>query len=190
MTEFFRTLVLGFTLAFAGPALVAAAAAPADEIAGWNQMLFRAALVGASSPLVTTRVAAIVEAAVFDATNGIGGRYAPIHVAPAAPLGASREAAAVQAAYATLVALFPTQKATFDAKRAASLTSIGTRDNATAIANGIAWGQKPLPTPSWRGAAPMDLHRPRRPLSAERASVNGARRRLRWRPARDRSLPT
>jgi hypothetical protein len=39
------------------------------------------------------------------------------------------------------VQLFPTQKATFDAKRAASLTSIGTRDSAAAIASGIAWGQ-------------------------------------------------
>ena len=37
--------------------------------------------------------------------------------------------------------LFPTQKATFDAKLATSLTSIGTRDSAAAIASGIAWGQ-------------------------------------------------
>ena len=44
----------------------------------------------------------------FDATNGVSGRHAPIHVAPATPLGTSREAAAVQAAYATLVQLFPT----------------------------------------------------------------------------------
>ena len=170
MNYVLRTLIVGFSVALAGPAMVVAAGAPPDEIASWNQMLFRAALVGGSSPLVTTRVAAIVETAVFDATNGIGGRYAPIHVAPAAPLGASREAAAVQAAYATLVQLFPTQKATLDARRATSLTSIGTRDSAAAIASGIAWGQSVA--------------------DAILAWPSGAPRRRRWHPALDRSSPT
>jgi hypothetical protein len=141
MNSFLRALILGSGLALAGPATVVAAAAPADEIVGWNKMLFRAGLVGGTSPLVITRVAAIVEAAVFDAANGIGGRYAPIHVSPAGPVGASRDAAAVQAAYATLVQLYPAQKATLDAKRATSLTSIGTRESTAAIASGTAWGQ-------------------------------------------------
>jgi hypothetical protein len=50
-----------------------------------------------------SRVAAIVQASVYDAVNGIERRYTPIHVAPAAPRGASRRAAAIQAAYASLV---------------------------------------------------------------------------------------
>src|SRR6185436_420160 len=82
-----------------------------------------------------------VQAAVFDAVNGIARRYTPIHVAPAGPAGASREAAAVQAAYATLVALYPAQKATFDARLAVSLAVIGTQESAAAIASGRAWGQ-------------------------------------------------
>jgi len=46
---------------------------------------------------VSTRVTAIVEAAVFDAVNGIERRYTPIHVDFAAPAGASKRAAAIQA---------------------------------------------------------------------------------------------
>lgn len=69
-----------------------------------------------------SRNAAIVQASVFDAVNGINPRYTPIHVKPAAPRGASRRAAAVQAAYVSLVNLYPTQ--TFDAQLAASLMAI------------------------------------------------------------------
>ena len=50
-----------------------------------------------------TRVGAIISASVFDAVNGIERRYTSIHVEPAAERGASRRAAAVQAAYAALV---------------------------------------------------------------------------------------
>lgn len=120
---------------------LAAARAGADEITDWNQMMLRAALVGGTSPPVTTRVAAIVQAAVFDAVNGIARRYTPIHVAPVGPAGASREAAAVQAAYATLVQLYPAQKSTFDARLAVSLAVLGSQESSTAIAGGVAWGQ-------------------------------------------------
>jgi hypothetical protein len=104
-------------------------------------MLFRAGLVGGSSPLIITRVAAIVQSSVFDAVNGIDPRYAPIHVAPAAPAGASQEAAAVQAAYVALLQLYPAQKSVFDARLAVSLASIGTRESSAAIASGTAWGE-------------------------------------------------
>ena len=116
-------------------------AAYADEVVDWNQTMFRAALVGGTSPLVITRVAAIVQAAVFDAVNGIDRRYAPVHVPPAGPAGASREAAAVQAAYATLVQLYPTQKSLFDARRAVSLSVLATHTPGAAVASGLTWGQ-------------------------------------------------
>src|SRR6266403_5540008 len=87
--------------------------AQADDVTDWNQHMLRAVTVSGTSPLVTTRVAAIVQASVYDAVNGIDRKYAAVHVAPGAPAGASRRAAAVQAAYTTLVALFPTQKPTF-----------------------------------------------------------------------------
>jgi hypothetical protein len=136
-----RMLFVAGVLAVGAPAVAFAFGAPNDEIANWNQMLFRAGLVGGTSPLVITRSAAIVHAAVFDSVNGIERRYTPIHVLPAAPAGASRNAAAAQAAYATLVALYPAQKSTLDARLAVSLTSIGAREKKAAIASGTAWGQ-------------------------------------------------
>jgi hypothetical protein len=114
----------------------------ADEVTGWNQMLFQAALVGGTGPLPVTRVAAIVQAAVFDAVNGIERLYTPIHVTATGPAGASRDAAAVGAAYTTLVALYPAQKSTFDAKLAVSLTVLGARENGGAVHSGFLWGQQ------------------------------------------------
>jgi len=127
-------------LAFVVIALVGGTAW-ADEITDWNQTMLRAALVAGTSPPATSRVAAIVQAAVFDAVNGIARRYTPIHVEPAGPAGASREAAAVQAAYATLVQLYPAQKSTFDARLAVSLAVLGAREDSASIASGLAWGQ-------------------------------------------------
>ena len=122
--------------------LAASLATPAwaDEVLDWNELMFRAGLVAATSPLNMSRVAAIVQAAVFDAVNGIDRRYTPVHVAPAGPAGASREAAAAKAAYTALVALYPTQKAVFDARLAVSLAELGTRQSPAAIASGAAWG--------------------------------------------------
>src|SRR5947209_15667622 len=108
------------TIAALSAILVCAGNARADVVTDWNQIMSRTALGAGTSPLVTSRVAAIVHAAVFDAVNGIERRYEPIRVAPAAPRGASRRAAAIQAAYATLVSLYPAQKDALDASRAAS----------------------------------------------------------------------
>ena len=52
----------------------------ADEVTDWNQMMLRVGLVAATSPLNMTRVAALTQAAVFDAVNGIDRRYTPVHV--------------------------------------------------------------------------------------------------------------
>jgi hypothetical protein len=135
---------LGFLLA--ALASVITATVRADEVTEWNQIMFKAALQATppTSPLVMTRNAAIVQASVFDAVNGIERRYSPIHVDAVAPRGASRRAAVVQAAYASLVRLYPSQQSTFDQKRAASLAAIASgvaATNSVSIAKGIAWGQ-------------------------------------------------
>ncbi len=80
-----------------------AGAGHADEVTDWHEMLSRCGIMTnpVTSPLVSTRIGAIFSAAVFDAVND--GRYAPVHVPPGAPAGASRRAAAVQAAYASLL---------------------------------------------------------------------------------------
>jgi hypothetical protein len=118
----------------------------ADEVADWNRNLFEAARLNnpPTSPLVITRNAALVQAAVFDAINGIERRYTPIHVEPAAEPGSSRRAAAVQAAYAVLVRLYPSQSASLLAKRDASIAAITDDEDAASgqsIERGIAWGQ-------------------------------------------------
>ena len=119
--------------------------ARADEVSDWNRNLFEAARLNVppTSPLAATRNAAIVQAAVFDAINGIERRYTPVHVEPAAPRGASRRAAVVQAAYAVLVRLYPSQAAALLVKRDASLAAItdGEDGDSHSIERGIAWGQ-------------------------------------------------
>ena len=115
----------------------------ADEIADWNRNMFIAAEVAGTSPIVMTRFAAIVQAAVFDAVNGIERRYTPVHVPPNASPGASQRAAAVMAAYGTLVNLYPAQKQDLDQKRDTSLDFIASgaaRENSVSIARGMEWG--------------------------------------------------
>jgi hypothetical protein len=124
---------------------LAARTVKADEVTDWNATMFRAALAASTTPLITTRVAAIVQAAVFDAVNGIERRYTPIHVTADAPRGASQRAAAVEAAYASLVLLYPAQKATFDAQRAISLAGIASgaaAEHSESIERGINWGDQ------------------------------------------------
>jgi hypothetical protein len=119
-------------------------AASADEVTDWNRIAQQALLNANTSPIVTTRSLAIVQVSVFDAVNGIERRYEPIHMDMDAPRGASRRAAAVQAAYASLVRLFPTQQAFLDAERTASLNTIASgraAENSESIARGLEWGQ-------------------------------------------------
>jgi hypothetical protein len=126
-------------------AIVLCGSARADVVTEWNQKAQQALMTANTSPIASSRALAIVQVAVFDAVNGIERRYTPIHVDFDAPAGASRRAAAVQAAYATLVKLFPSQKPTLDAERDASLASIASDDAAEdsqSITRGIAWGQQ------------------------------------------------
>jgi hypothetical protein len=121
------------------------ASARASEVADWNRQLQQSILTANPSPLVTNRIVAIVQVAVFEAVNGIERRYAPIHVDFDAPPGASARAAVVQAAYATLVRLFPAQANTLAARREASLAAIASQEAAEhsqSIIEGIEWGQQ------------------------------------------------
>lgn len=53
--------------------------------------MFQTLLPSDTTPLVTTRVVAIVHASVFDAVNGIERRYTPIHVTQKGPHGVPGE---------------------------------------------------------------------------------------------------
>jgi hypothetical protein len=119
--------------------LALAGAIRADEVTDWHEHLLVALAKGGGNSQVRSRNAAMVSAAVFDAVNGIERRYTPIHVPAAAPRGASKRAAAVQAAYAILLDRFPAQADDLSAKRDASLAAFG--GNGQSKRRGIEWGQ-------------------------------------------------
>ncbi len=130
--------------------LVAAPPAQADVITDWTQTMLRAGLVAGTGPPNFTRVSAMVEVAMFDALNGIDGRYESFFDYQATPKpGASKRAAAVQAAWAVLTKTYGTgaatpnaaQQANFDARRRVSLTEIAQHESAQSIDDGVAWGQ-------------------------------------------------
>ena len=137
----FSSVVVGLLLTIG----ILSTTVSADEITDWNTIMFQVAHVAATSPLAMTRNAAIVQAAVYDAVNGIDRRFTSVHVEPAAEPGASRRAAAVQAAYATLVKLYPAQKITMlDPALTASMNAVASSsavENSVSIARGAAWGQ-------------------------------------------------
>jgi membrane-associated phospholipid phosphatase len=110
----------------------------ADEVTDWNQILTSALTATATNPQNSGRIAAITQAAVFDAVNGIDRRYAPYFVTDAGPRKASRRAAAVQAAYVVLKKLLPTQEPGLTRQRDASIATIESEEP---VESGIAWGE-------------------------------------------------
>jgi len=113
--------------------------AAADVITEWNERAVASSLAAKQLPFVGTRTLAIVHTAMFDAVNSIAGRYAPYRAKVSAAAGASQEAAAVAAAHATLVEVFPDQKVTLDSAYAAALAKIPDGAGKT---EGIAVGEK------------------------------------------------
>lgn len=132
-------LVLLTVLLAVSPAAVSAATP--DAVLEWIGVMNTTVIAGGSNPLVTSRVVALVSASVFDAVNGIEPRFRPLHVRPDAPHHASQRAAAIQAAYAILVNVYPAQSATLATQRNASLVKLASSENAQSIAAGVAWGQ-------------------------------------------------
>ena len=164
--------------------------APINPVLEWNQ-IFIDTLIATSPPNIAgPRLGAIVQAAVFDAYNGIEQRYAPLFVARRAPDGASREAAVVAAAYTTLVGLFPSQQAAvLDPAYGASIEALrercptGPRPNGAASARRASrmasTGAPTSRTRSWPCAPTTASAAATRPSSAARPSVSGGRRRRR-----------
>jgi membrane-associated phospholipid phosphatase len=120
---------------------IPAPAATPDPVLEWVGVMNTAVLAGGSSPLVSSRVVALVSASVFDAVNGIEPRYGPLHVKPDAPHHASQRAAAIQAAYAMLLDVYPAQSASLTTQRNASLAALTLTEEANSIAAGVTWGQ-------------------------------------------------
>lgn len=125
-----------YVLAAMALPLFASAAVRADEVTDWHETLVT--YTKAFNPLVASRDAALMSTAVFDAVNGVERRYVPFYVTATAPRGASKRAAAVQAAYVVLLARYPGNAGDLNAKRAASLAAI---DDGASKDLGAAWGQ-------------------------------------------------
>ena len=134
---FLITLLAG--LVTANP--VQAGASVPDPVLEWIGIMNDALLAGATSPLASTRVAALVSASMFDSVNGIHPTYRSLYVRPNAPGHASRRAAAVQAAYVILSAVYPAQAGSLGMKRDASIAAISAKESQKSVQAGIAWGQ-------------------------------------------------
>src|SRR6266545_375282 len=111
-----------------------------DETLVWNQVMLDAIVAGTLGNPQTMRMAAAVNAAMFDARNGVSQKYRPIFVTQIAPPGTHRRAAVVQAAHITLKAFYPAQLARFDKQRALSLAAFN-GDEPANVQRGIDWGE-------------------------------------------------
>jgi PAP2 superfamily len=135
----FRWMAAATLAVFFAVNVVPASAASPDPVLEWIAIMNDTVIAGGTSPLVTSRVTALVTASVFDAVNGVERRFSPQYVRPNAQHPASQRAAAIQAAYAILLRVYPAQSANLTAHRNASLAALN--QSALAINNGVAWGQ-------------------------------------------------
>lgn len=118
-----------------------AVAAVPDPVLQWIGIMNDTVLAGKTNPLVTSRVTALVTSSMFDAVNGIHPAYRSLYVAPNAPGYASERAAAVQAAFVVLSALYPAQAASLGTTRDASIAAISAVERPKSVEAGVAWGQ-------------------------------------------------
>ena len=117
--------------------------ARADTVTDWNETFLAAAAAANLRGPESARAGAIVQAAVFDAVNGVAHRYTPYRIARAAPPSTSAEAAAAGAAYTVLVALIPSQRPLFDQRLNATLAGLATAAGTVTrpVAQGLEWGR-------------------------------------------------
>ena len=120
-----------------------------DVVLDWNATLLNAIQAVATRPIseppFAARNSAIVHAAIYDAVNAIDRSHSPyfVNIDASDPLiaNASPDAAAVEAAYQTLVTLYPTEKDAFDLQRSKSLAEIPDgefEDNGVALGKFVA----------------------------------------------------
>jgi PAP2 superfamily len=123
---------------------VGAGTAAADAITDWNNVVVSVTIAAGRSNPETAAAATYMHLAIYDAINSIDGRYQPFATRVAhAPAGASREAAAAEAAYRILAylypaATFPTLASQFAAAYTSALNAI---PDGQAKTDGMAVGQ-------------------------------------------------
>lgn len=134
--------LLALTSVWTGVALTSAPTVRADAVTDWNAVLEEVVFATAQPVPAQPRCAAIMHLAVFDAVNGIHRQYRPYLVTKTAPSGARPEAAAIQAAYTTLSALYPTESTRLNERLAESLARLaGQAGRNQGIQRGRDWGE-------------------------------------------------
>jgi hypothetical protein len=133
-----------------------------DQVLEWNQIFIETLIATGTPNSSSQRLGAIVHTAIFDAYNGIEGRYTPVFVQNVdgnghslVPRGASRRAAVIAAAYTALVALFPAREIPLSDSYAASLAALSDDggNGGESRERGIAWGtQVARAVLAWRAA--------------------------------------
>ncbi|HUS91039.1 MAG TPA: PEP-CTERM sorting domain-containing protein [Phycisphaerae bacterium] len=125
---------------FAATALWPPAAHADDAVLQWNQAICEAirATDLVANPGLSSRNMAMMNLAAYDAVMGILGTHESFYVMPAAPAGASPRAAATEASYGVLSALYPSEQAALDVLRAQQLGALPADQART---DGMAWGQ-------------------------------------------------
>ena len=119
-------------------------ASASDPVLDWIGVMNDSVLTAGTNGIYTSRNVGLVGAAIFDAVNGIEKRYEPLVVDKYTGPHASSRAAAVQAAYAMLLKLYPAQSVALNNHRTSSLAEISSgpdADKAKEIAVGLAYGQ-------------------------------------------------
>jgi hypothetical protein len=101
--------------------LLGSAFATADTVLDWNAIAVDTAITNGANPFAQARYAAIVQLAVSEAVNSITGDYKPYLGTIVAPAGASRDAAAAQAAHDVLIHYFTASQSMLDSQLAATL---------------------------------------------------------------------
>ncbi len=119
LSRWIAVALLAITLASANRT-----AARADVVTDWNAIMQATVGVAPTNSFFQARWGAIVQLAVFEAVNAIEGDYETYLGTIEAPDGASTDAAAITAAYRTLVTLRPGSVVALDAALAASLAAI------------------------------------------------------------------
>ncbi len=100
---------------------ILATAAQADMVTDWNQKAVET-MVAANTPApIASRNMAMVQVAVFEASNAIAARFRPYRVGLPVASGASPDAAIAAAAHGALVAMYPERQAALDTALQASL---------------------------------------------------------------------
>jgi PAP2 superfamily len=123
-------------------ALIPSSNSRANMVTDWNETAEVVIRASTPSPPIQIRALAIVNAAIYDAVNGIARSYQPYFVTDAAPPGARKEAAVAQAAFTALIGLFPAQAPLLQERLAESLARIpGYGRGSQSIARGRAWGE-------------------------------------------------